>query len=54
MVILLYKLGIVGQTKYLSTLPGLETSVSDILPSDAVINPENSGGPLLDLKRAPY
>jgi S1-C subfamily serine protease len=42
--------GIIGQTRYLLSIPELGVFTPDVIQTDAAINPGNSGGPLLDMK----
>ena len=42
--------GIIGQTRYLLSIPELGVFTPDVIQTDAAINPGNSGGPLLDMQ----
>jgi S1-C subfamily serine protease len=42
--------GIVGQTRYLLSIPQLGVFTPDVIQTDAAINPGNSGGPLVNTK----
>ena len=42
--------GIIGQTRYLLSIPELGVFTPDVIQTDAAIDPGNSGGPLLDMK----
>ena len=42
--------GIIGQTRYLLSIPQLGVFTPDVIQTDAAINPGNSGGPLVNTK----
>jgi S1-C subfamily serine protease len=42
--------GIIGQTRYLLSIPELGVFTPDVIQTDAAINPGNSGGPLLNMQ----
>src|ERR1051325_1081547 len=42
--------GIIGQTRYLLSIPQLGVFTPDVIQTDAAINPGNSGGPLVNIK----
>jgi S1-C subfamily serine protease len=42
--------GIIGQTRYLLSIPQLGIFTPDVIQTDAAINPGNSGGPLVNTK----
>jgi S1-C subfamily serine protease len=42
--------GIIGQTRYLLSIPHLGVFKPDVIQTDAAINPGNSGGPLVNTK----
>jgi S1-C subfamily serine protease len=42
--------GIMGQTRYLLSIPQLGVFTPDVIQTDAAINPGNSGGPLVNTK----
>jgi S1-C subfamily serine protease len=42
--------GIIGQTRYMLSIPQLGVFTPDVIQTDAAINPGNSGGPLVNTK----
>ena len=42
--------GIIGQTRYLLSIPQVGVFTPDVIQTDAAINPGNSGGPLVNTK----